>query len=257
MNRITLRSLVLAWGAGALLLGACAATTPAQHTRPAAVAVAAGVERWFDPQSLRLLAVLPPVPDAAATRQELDTLLERQAHRTAAACLAAADDANKTLSRFSAALALRADARDPRLEDTARILDDLRALQERITGRVKDATKRPRPFRQDTRVTTCIERPMNDSYPSGHAAFGMAAALLLADLVPERRAELLTRGMEYGEQRVVGGVHFPSDVAAGRSAGTIIAAFLLASPQYQKESHQARAGLRAALGLPPTPQQQP
>jgi acid phosphatase (class A) len=252
MSRTTQRTFILAWAASALLLSACATTTPAQPSRPPAPTAPAGVERWFDPESLRLLALLPPVPDAAATRQELDLLLSRQTQRSEAACLAADEDANKKLSRFAAALGLQADARDPRLADAARILDDLRTLQERITSRVKDATNRPRPFRQDARVTTCIERPTSDSYPSGHAAFGMAAALLLADVVPERRAELLARGIEYGEQRVVGGVHFPSDVAAGRTAGTIIAAFLLASPQYQKESGAARAGLRSALGLPPT-----
>jgi acid phosphatase (class A) len=255
MSRTKQRIFILAWSASALLLGACAATTPAQPSHLQAPAAPAGVERWFDPESLRLLALLPPVPDAAATRQELDLLLSRQAQRSAAACRAADEDANKKLSRFAVALDLRTGAGDPRLEAAGRILDDLRMLQERITNRVKDATNRPRPFRQDTRVTTCIERPMSDSYPSGHATFGMAAALLLADMVPERRAELLARGIEYGEQRVVGGVHFPSDVAAGRTAGTIIAAFLLASPQYQKESASAREGLRAALGLAPTPQQ--
>ncbi len=243
MNRIARRVFILAWGASALLLSACATTTPAQLSPSAA--------RWFEPESLHLLALLPPVPDAAATRQELDALLELQSHRSEAACLAAADDANKKLARFAGALGLMVDAKDPRLEATARMLDDLRTLQERITSRVKDATNRPRPFRQDARLTPCIERPLTDSYPSGHAAFGMAAALLLADMVPERRVELLARGMEYGEQRVVGGVHFPSDVAAGRTAGTIIAAFLLASPQYQQASTSARAGLRSALGLPP------
>lgn len=252
MSRTTQRTFILAWAASALLLNACATTTPAQPSRPPAPAAPAGVERWFDPESLRLLALLPPVPDAAATRQELDLLVSRQTQRSEAACQAADEDGNKKLSRFAVALGLRADASDPRLEAAGRILENLRMLQERITNRVKDATNRPRPFRQDARVTTCIERPMSDSYPSGHATFGMAAALLLADMVPERRAELLARGIEYGEQRVIGGVHFPSDVAAGRTAGTIIAAFLLASPQYQNESGTARAGLRSALGLPPT-----
>ena len=256
MSRITKRTFILAWAASALLLSACATTAPARPSRATAPAATAGIERWFNPESLHLLALLPPVPDAAATRQELDLLLSRQAQRSEAACHAADEDANKKLTRFAAVLGLKAEVSDPRLEATGRILDDLRTLQERITNRVKDATNRPRPFRQDARVTTCIERPMSDSYPSGHATFGMAAALLLADMVPERRAELLARGIGYGEQRVVGGVHFPSDVAAGRTAGTIIAAFLLASPQYQKESASAREGLRAALDLPPTPRQQ-
>lgn len=255
MSHVSYRTFVVAAAASALLLGACATSTPAARSITPAPASATGVERWFQPESLRLLALLPPVPDATATRRELDLLLALQAQRTAAACRAADQDATKKLSRFAVTLGLQADAGDPRLDAAARMLEDLRLLQERITNRVKDATNRPRPFRQDSRVTTCIEKPLSDSYPSGHAAFGMAAALLLADMVPERRTELLARGLEYGEQRVVGGVHFPSDVAAGRTAGTLIAAFVLASPQYQKESDEARAGLRAALGLSPAPLQ--
>lgn len=252
MSRSGIRHGILTAVGGALLLAACA-TTETPSARPVAPAIATGVERWFEPESLRLLALLPPVPDAASTRMELDDMLQRLARRSAADCVAADLDANKDLGRFATALGLPAASDDPRLRETARLLADLRKLQERITNRVKDATHRPRPFRQDQRITTCIDRPLSDSYPSGHATFGMAAALLLADIVPERRTELLNRGRDYGEQRIVGGVHFPSDVAAGRTAGTVIAAFLLASPQYQRESANARTGLRAALGLPAAP----
>jgi acid phosphatase (class A) len=249
MNRSYVRSWIfVASTCGLLLLAACATTT-APAARPATAVAANGVERWFEPDSLRLLALLPPVPDAASTRAELDDILQRQSRRTATDCAAADLDANKDLSRFAGALGLGVAVEDPRLRETARLLSDLRRLQEAITSRVKDETRRPRPFRQDERITTCIDRPLSDSYPSGHATFGMATALLLADMVPERRAELLIRGIEYGEQRVIGGVHFASDVAAGRTAGTIIAAFLLASPQYQREAATAKTSLRAALGL--------
>jgi acid phosphatase (class A) len=249
MNRQNWRVGLIVFAGCTLLVSACA-TTPAPSATSAAPTVSSGVERWFDPESLHLLALLPPVPDAAATRAELDAALQRQTRRTEADCAAADLDANKDLLRFAGALGLNVAVDDPRLQTTVRILTDLRKLQENLTGRVKDATRRPRPFRQDERITTCIDRPPSESYPSGHATFGMATALLLADMVPERRAELLNRGRDYGEQRVVGGVHFPSDVAAGRTAGTIIAAFLLASPQYQREATEARAGIRAALGLP-------
>jgi acid phosphatase (class A) len=254
MKRFVLRFGLLTFIANALLLAACA-STPRPVAAPTAQAATmppvSGVERWFDPASLHLLALLPPVPDAGATRAELDFLLQHQAARSGADCAAADLDANKDLSRFATALNLTAAADDPRLHEIVRIVGDLRKLQERITNQVKDATHRPRPFRQDARITTCVDRPMTDSYPSGHATFGMATALLLANMVPERRNELLERGRDYGEQRVVGGVHFPSDVAAGRTAGVLIAAFLLASPQYQSEAASARAGLRSALGLAP------
>ena len=56
----------------------------------------------------------------------------------------------------------------------------------------------------------------NASFPSGHTAFGFAATTLLAIMVPERFQELLTRGSEYGNSRVVLGAHYPLDVIGAR-----------------------------------------
>ncbi len=233
----------------ALLLTACAARAPVSQVAATPIA-AHRATSWFDPQSLQLAALLPAVPDAAATRGELDEMLRHQAQRSADDCNKAAQDVAKDLSRFTAVLATDLSDKDPRLQATARLLGEMRNLQESVTSRLKDQTNRPRPYQREAAIVPCIQRPTSFAYPSGHAAFGMAAALLLADMVPERRAELLARGREYGMQRVIGGVHFPSDVAAGRTSGILIAAFLLASPSYRQDAALARTGLRAALGLP-------
>ena len=47
-------------------------------------------------------------------------------------------------------------------------------------------------------------------------------AILLAAMVPEKRAEIFARGWEYGENRLVAGVHFPSDIESGRIAATAV-----------------------------------
>jgi acid phosphatase (class A) len=91
------------------------------------------------------------------------------------------------------------------------------------------------------------------SYPSGHAAFGAACAIVLAQMVPEERAALFARGRLFGESRVIIGAHFPTDVEAGRMIGTVAAAFLLQSPQFQADLRAARAVLRQDLGLPAEP----
>jgi acid phosphatase (class A) len=69
-----------------------------------------------------------------------------------------------------------------------------------------------------------------DSYPSGHATFGYMSAILLAQMVPEKRDALFARGREFGANRVVDGVHYPSDVEAGRIDGTLVAAALWPAP---------------------------
>ena len=73
-------------------------------------------------------------------------------------------------------------------------------------------------------------------------------AILLAEMVPERRAELFERGWEYGDARIVSGVHFPSDVEAGRILGTLIARQLEADARFRADMRSARSELRQALG---------
>ena len=78
------------------------------------------------------------------------------------------------------------------------------------------------------------------SYPSGHAAYGWAVALLLTELNPERQNELLKYGYEFGQSRVICGVHFQSDVDAGRIMGAAMIARLHADKEFCKKLEKAR-----------------
>lgn len=64
------------------------------------------------------------------------------------------------------------------------------------------------------------------SYPSGHASFGWAAALVLAEINPDRETEILRRGYDFGQSRVVCGAHWQSDVDSGRLMGAAVVAAL-------------------------------
>lgn len=112
-------------------------------------------------------------------------------------------------------------------------------------GIAKNRYDRERPFEMDTAVTPCIEP--NDrlrasgSYPSGHAAFGWAWGLVLAELAPAHADAILARGREYGDSRVVCGVHYPSDVEAGRIVAAAALARLRAEPEFRAALDTARA----------------
>ena len=58
------------------------------------------------------------------------------------------------------------------------------------------------------------------SYPSGHSTAGYALALALAKKFPYKKELILQQGLKIGENRLIGGVHHPSDVAAGRVLAT-------------------------------------
>jgi acid phosphatase (class A) len=106
--------------------------------------------------------------------------------------------------------------------------------------------KRRRPFLVDESITRCIDGVAGDqSYPSGHAAYAWTAAYLLADMFPERRAAVLARAAEFAQQRSVCGVHYPSDLEAGRRAGEWLARRFLDSDHYRADAASAAAELRS------------
>lgn len=115
---------------------------------------------------------------------------------------------------------------------------------------VKFVYRRPRPFVSDSSITPCIPNDerlrASFSYPSGHAALGFAWALVLAELLPSRADALVERGRDFTWSRVVCGVHYPSDVDAGRIVAAAAIARIHADPDFQREFAAARAELAAA-----------
>jgi acid phosphatase (class A) len=68
-------------------------------------------------------------------------------------------------------------------------------------------------------------------------------------VIPEKSSALFARGREFGDSRVVLGVHYPQDVEAGRFAAIAIATGLLQSSTFLKDFAEAKSELRAVLCL--------
>jgi acid phosphatase (class A) len=111
---------------------------------------------------------------------------------------------------------------------------------------IKFLHRRDRPFVHDDSIVTCIPRPTSYSYPSGHAALGFGWSLVLAELIPSRADAIINRGRDFTWSRVVCGVHYPSDVEAGRTVAAAAIARLHADPDFQRELVAARAELAVA-----------
>ena len=154
-------------------------------------------------------------------------------------------------------------------EDTPEILKLVVGMREDAgdlgTREAKNYYNRERPFsfyNEDTcNPEQQEELSTNGSYPSGHTSIGWATALVLAEINPERQNEILKRGYEMGESRVICGYHFQSDVDAGRITGAVTVARLHADPAFQKQLEKAKKEFRelkkagkVAKGTPvPTP----
>jgi acid phosphatase (class A) len=155
------------------------------------------------------------------------------------------------VERFYGALGLDVQAPPslPRLQRLAQqVEDDVRVY----VRAAKHRYRRLRPYEIEPRIEPCIRDVQGDqSYPSGHAAYGYAMAYLLADLVPERRMELEARAAEYARQRMLCGVHFRSDLEAGRLAAQRLLEEMKKNPEFRAEATEVAAELRTALRLPP------
>jgi acid phosphatase (class A) len=115
-------------------------------------------------------------------------------------------------------------------------------------GALKATFARPRPYQTDkTLHPPCALTAAQNSYPSGHALTGYLEGLTLAELVPEKRTELLARADDYAFNRLVCGVHLRSDLEASRRAAYVIFGYMMATPHFQHDLAAARAELHAKL----------
>jgi acid phosphatase (class A) len=204
-----------------------------------------------DPAAFAAQFEAPPAANSAATRRELDELLAMQRTRTPEQVAAARADRKTRIDRFYAALGLDAGhpPRLPKLEKLAQHVEDDVRIQ--VRG-AKDHFRRLRPYEIETRLEPCIDNVRGDlSYPSGHAAYAWSMAYLLEKMVPERRAELESRAAEFARQRMVCGVHFPSDLAAGQRAARLVLDALEREPRFREDLASAKSELRLAMGLTP------
>lgn len=79
------------------------------------------------------------------------------------------------------------------------------------------------------------------SYPSGHSLRGWGISLLLAQIAPQRAAEIFSRGWDYCTSRVIVGAHWQSDVDASRTAASIGFCALQNSPEFIAQMKKAQA----------------
>lgn len=259
---------VLLWGGLALssagLVGAQPAAQPMPAVQPMPLAASPVAAPYLSPGQVDSVVLLEPPPAAGseAARQDLEAVLATQRAAHAQNTIERAEaDAQASCGRVADVLRLNAGS-------SAALAFATRAALEAsgATGAAKLYWHRARPYVVSPQVelpggvatgspagTAAAKAWEYTSYPSGHAAFGAACAIVLAQMVPEERAALFARGRVYGQSRVIIGAHFPSDVEAGRLIGTVTIAFLLQSPRFQSDLRAARGGLRQALGLPAVP----
>ncbi|WGM46134.1 Major phosphate-irrepressible acid phosphatase [Brevundimonas sp. NIBR10] len=114
---------------------------------------------------------------------------------------------------------------------------------------------RPRPVGVDPSRAACTTVSAagraSASYPSGSATVGSAYGEAMAALDPAHAAAAREIGHQIAVSRVVCGMHYPADAAAGEVLGRAVFAQIAATPAFQADLEAARAELAAvrATGL--------
>ena len=72
----------------------------------------------------------------------------------------------------------------------------------------------------------------NPSFPSGHTQYAYTDGYLLAMLVPQQYQNMLLRASDYGNSRIVLGVHYPLDIIASRAFSAYDLAQAFTNPAY-------------------------
>ncbi len=193
----------------------------------------------------------PPCETCEGTKAELDELAAIEKGRTPQQVVHAARDAELSLPRFLEGAGIAFDK-----EALKACRDFFLKRREAEAASVKAAKStfcRLRPYATSGNTLHPIKEVKTGgsfSYPSGHSTYGATTGSLLAAMMPEKKAKIYARINDYAHSRMVAGVHFRSDVEAGKLYGTAIAAALFAKPGFQAEFSKAKACVRKAAGLP-------
>ncbi len=162
-----------------------------------------------------------PAPGSLEEAQDYAALLEFQETRTEEECAIAATEKKATPQN------LFIQPNGPLSKEEAIILSPILLKAYADAGlnmyMAKEIYKRPRPYLTNKAIEPCIGLESSYAYPSGHTTIARVLAKVLAHVFPDRAADFIKRGDEISLNRVIGGVHFPSDVAAGKKLGDVLA----------------------------------
>jgi len=190
-------------------------------------------EGFLSKQTLDVRSLLPAPPPVGSEEDLAELALVRQlvAQRTPVDEKAMKEE--ERVSAFSFASAIGQDFKAGRYPKLEALLVQVEKSGYPAIREAKQYWNRPRPFVSDHGIKPLVEEK-SFSYPSGHGTRGMLYALVLAELFPEHREAILARGRELGWHRVMAGVHYPSDIQAGRVLGLAIFGELMRSQAFLK-----------------------
>lgn len=192
--------------------------------------------------------IVGPPPEPKSARDQADHKTFDQTRRLAGTpawdkAIADADlSGAEGFKSFSCAAGVRIGPEDTPV--LARLLLRMTDDASTIYQPAKAVFQRKRPPVGNTKPI-CVPREKwietDGSYPSGHGMIGWSWGLVISEVAPEHASAVLARGRAFGDSRIVCGVHFQSDIEAGRYLGAAMVSKLHQNAAFISDLATAKA----------------
>lgn len=204
---------------------------------PAATGAATAGYYYLDASQVDLSVLLPPPPESGSQQERSDEeqVAAAVSARTPVQLTAARADSARSVFFFASSIGTSFTA--SRLPLTAAFFAHISSDVHRLVLGAKDYWQRPRPDGGGKK---------HAAYPSGHAAFAASTAIVLAQLFPGKRDAIFSQARIFAANRILLGLHYPSDIASGWTAGTLAVFVMMHGKRFQHDFLAVKAELRRA-----------
>lgn len=180
----------------------------------------------------------PPARGSIQDIQDFETIFQFQTIRSAEECKRAAFVVDVKLNTlFGPAYGPLSNEEVAKWEN---FFEKIRIDTDYFVQEAKKQWGRPRPYFADFRVAPCVKREITNAYPSGHAAISFVFAKVLERIAPDRGQFFFARAIQIGQDRVLAGVHHPTDIESGQKLGAVIYGQLINNPKFVRDLEALR-----------------
>lgn len=207
-----------------------------------AVLPASADKTWKLPANEFFLERVPVAPETGSPEDHSDLTYSVAIQSTMSDYLQAEVNRLADFNVFTFAEELGPKFNAEKYPKTAKFFKKLFRTIEAPKDYIKDHYKRTRPYlAHPKQVKNFFTKPHGGySYPSGHTTRSWTAALVLGELKPDRKDSLLLQAVKIGNSRIVGGMHYQSDIIAGRALGQLAFEELMKNKKFLKDLEELK-----------------
>lgn len=203
-------------------------------------------EEWVIPRTTYYITAeqqrmpdFPPPPKAGSPEdlKDLALVMDWQVRRSGEDCAQANAAAHANYDTFFAGVS---PFPHPLPSTAFAILARIKTETDGVAADIKEKFRRERPFLRDPELDPCLGRIGGLAYPSGHATISRVFAHVLAGLVSSDREVFFARADKAALERVIGGVHHPSDIEAGKELADRLYGKYMKSKVFRRDMKRLR-----------------